>query len=136
MIRVAGSSGVVRGISCRPLILLYFSKQKTAYEMRISDGSSDVCSSDLQFVGDQMLLAVAGDDADRAYPDLGDPPDIGHAAQRRNAHRGGVADDEHVARLDRAVHQQDDPRDQIADRLLQPETDGEDRKSTRLHSRP
>src|SRR3546814_5141037 len=72
-----------------------------------------------------MLLAVAGDDADRAYPDLGDPPDIGHAAQRRNAHRGGVADDEHVARLDRAVHQQDDPRDQIADRLLQPETDGE-----------
>src|SRR3546814_10799818 len=27
---------------------MYFIKQKTAYEMRISDGSSDVCSSDLQ----------------------------------------------------------------------------------------
>src|SRR3546814_8479189 len=27
-------------------------KQKTAYEMRISDWSSDVCSSDLQHVGD------------------------------------------------------------------------------------
>src|SRR3546814_12517097 len=27
--------------------LLFFCKQKTAYEMRISDWSSDVCSSDL-----------------------------------------------------------------------------------------
>src|SRR3546814_5158012 len=29
------------------IILLFFFKQKTAYEMRISDWSSDVCSSDL-----------------------------------------------------------------------------------------
>src|SRR3546814_7429450 len=29
---------------------LFFFKQKTAYEMRISDWSSDVCSSDLQEV--------------------------------------------------------------------------------------
>src|SRR3546814_4589031 len=28
-------------------ILLFFFKQKTAYDMRISDWSSDVCSSDL-----------------------------------------------------------------------------------------
>src|SRR3546814_4024408 len=28
--------------------LLFFFKQKTAYEMRISDWSSDVCSSDLE----------------------------------------------------------------------------------------
>src|SRR3546814_5144972 len=28
-------------------IVVFFFKQKTAYEMRISDGSSDVCSSDL-----------------------------------------------------------------------------------------
>src|SRR3546814_14697131 len=28
--------------------LFFFFKQKTAYEMRISDGSSDVCSSDLR----------------------------------------------------------------------------------------
>src|SRR3546814_3858544 len=28
-------------------MLLFFFKQKTAYEMRISDWSSDVCSSDL-----------------------------------------------------------------------------------------
>src|SRR3546814_9858683 len=29
------------------VIVLFFFKQKTAYEMRISDWSSDVCSSDL-----------------------------------------------------------------------------------------
>src|SRR3546814_6543552 len=32
---------------CWPRILVFFFKQKTAYEMRISDWSSDVCSSDL-----------------------------------------------------------------------------------------
>src|SRR3546814_18098609 len=30
-----------------PFFLVFFFKQKTAYEMRISDWSSDVCSSDL-----------------------------------------------------------------------------------------
>src|SRR3546814_2886686 len=32
-------------------VLFFFVKQKTAYEMRISDWSSDVCSSDLVFYG-------------------------------------------------------------------------------------
>src|SRR3546814_594509 len=32
--------------------IFFFFKQKTAYEMRISDWSSDVCSSDLSFLGD------------------------------------------------------------------------------------
>src|SRR3546814_10884466 len=32
------------------VILFFFFKQKTAYEMRISDWSSDVCSSDLDGV--------------------------------------------------------------------------------------
>src|SRR3546814_9692091 len=31
-------------------LFFFFFKQKTAYEMRISDWSSDVCSSDLQLV--------------------------------------------------------------------------------------
>src|SRR3546814_2255559 len=35
-------------LSCLFLIFFFFFKQKTAYEMRISDWSSDVCSSDLQ----------------------------------------------------------------------------------------
>src|SRR3546814_3860925 len=30
------------------MIFVFFFKQKTAYELRISDWSSDVCSSDLQ----------------------------------------------------------------------------------------
>src|SRR3546814_4111460 len=32
---------------CQCCCVLFFFKQKTAYEMRISDWSSDVCSSDL-----------------------------------------------------------------------------------------
>src|SRR3546814_4250711 len=32
------------------LVCFFFFKQKTAYEMRISDWSSDVCSSDLEFL--------------------------------------------------------------------------------------
>src|SRR3546814_3808232 len=32
-------------------VVFFFFKQKTAYEMRISDWSSDVCSSDLQSFG-------------------------------------------------------------------------------------
>src|SRR3546814_6766598 len=39
--------------------LVFFFKQKTAYEMRISDWSSDVCSSDLL----EKLGAAVGTDA-------------------------------------------------------------------------
>src|SRR3546814_3488581 len=48
---------------CRLSSMVFFCKQKTAYEMRISDWSSDVCSSDLVGVkwrmGD-LNLAVTG----------------------------------------------------------------------------
>src|SRR3546814_8519101 len=37
------------------LVFFFFFKQKTAYEMRISDWSSDVCSSDLL---DVLVLAT------------------------------------------------------------------------------
>src|SRR3546814_3623847 len=40
--------------------LFFFFKQKTAYEMRISDWSSDVCSSDL--VADRVRGLEAGAD--------------------------------------------------------------------------
>src|SRR3546814_5964885 len=36
------------------LFIFFFFKQKTAYEMRISDWSSDVCSSDL-FMGGRVI---------------------------------------------------------------------------------
>src|SRR3546814_9608476 len=42
-------------------LCVFFLKQKTAYEMRISDWSSDVCSSDLpfrQFPPDQLAMLV------------------------------------------------------------------------------
>src|SRR3546814_10550905 len=37
------------------LSFVFFFKQKTAYEMRISDWSSDVCSSDLSTFGAAVL---------------------------------------------------------------------------------
>src|SRR3546814_3583156 len=43
------------------MLVFFFFKQKTAYEMRISDWSSDVCSSDLQ---DRVVEL----DADRGEP--------------------------------------------------------------------
>src|SRR3546814_10059336 len=42
------------------LVLVFFSKRKTAYEMRISDWSSDVCSSDLR------VPAIDAEQLDRA----------------------------------------------------------------------
>src|SRR3546814_10104897 len=53
---------------CCYLVVFFFFKQKTAYEMRISDWSSDVCSSDLagadgddvaRLVGEALAGAVA-----------------------------------------------------------------------------
>src|SRR3546814_7198809 len=49
------------------LLIVFFFKQKTAYEMRISDWSSDVCSSDL-------LLADPGGGGD--LPAIADHPAI------------------------------------------------------------
>src|SRR3546814_1996023 len=37
--------------------MIFFLKQKTAYEMRISDWNSDVCSSDLWEVNEPAMLA-------------------------------------------------------------------------------
>src|SRR3546814_805763 len=42
-------------------IILFFFKQKTAYEMRISDWSSDVCSSDLARFGIEQELTRRDD---------------------------------------------------------------------------
>src|SRR3546814_5894421 len=53
------------------LLFFFFFKQKSAYEMRISDWSSDVCSSDLleHFAG--FLRAAAGLAADEELLVLG-----------------------------------------------------------------
>src|SRR3546814_1247796 len=49
--------------------VFFFFKQKTAYEMRISDWSSDVCSSDL-FPHDAKAYAFTGDALKKAWPKL------------------------------------------------------------------
>src|SRR3546814_5904558 len=59
------------------LLFLFFFKQKTAYEMRISDWSSDVCSSDLSDPrGQGRRLGMA-----HHTDDLG--PVAGHARRLR-----------------------------------------------------
>src|SRR3546814_8623136 len=47
-------------VSCFWLLFFFF-KQKTAYEMRISDWSSDVCSSDLVAAGLMRARASQND---------------------------------------------------------------------------
>src|SRR3546814_1259746 len=48
----------------------FFFKQKTAYEMRISDWSSDVCSSDLLVGADAVVTGIASDTRQLAAGDL------------------------------------------------------------------
>src|SRR3546814_14579998 len=47
----------------------FFFKQKTAYEMRISDWSSDVCSSDLPFARALLVARRRADDLGREFGD-------------------------------------------------------------------
>src|SRR3546814_4795633 len=85
--------------------LFFFFKQKTAYEMRISDWSSDVCSSDLQHalgietvedVGEALALladpVLLGNEqavdedrigVDRLAPHLRDEMDVDRSEERR-----------------------------------------------------
>src|SRR3546814_4410794 len=43
---------------CLLMLMFFFFKQKTAYEMRISDWSSDVCSSDLNVERARMFKEI------------------------------------------------------------------------------
>src|SRR3546814_18544260 len=74
------------------MVLFFFFKQKTAYEMRISDWSSDVCSSDLNDAL-EADVAVRRADIERAQVDLAKArSDL----KRRQtlAHSGGVSGEE------------------------------------------
>src|SRR3546814_7940602 len=57
---------------CFSCLFFFFFKQKTAYEMRISDWSSDVCSSDLGSTGSPRPRARS---IRAPRPDPGRPPD-------------------------------------------------------------
>src|SRR3546814_20961809 len=54
----------------------FFFKQKTAYEMRISDWSSDVCSSDLVVMDRRRRQQRRNGDACRAYRAVAQADDV------------------------------------------------------------
>src|SRR3546814_1926983 len=103
-----------------------FFKQKTAYEMRISDWSSDVCSSDLR--GDGRLAIGAGDADGLVRRQIafgfGEKFDVADDGDMRFARVRGdrVAVERHAGR-------NDDARE--ADQV---DLERVDRKSTRLNS--
>src|SRR3546814_7562712 len=79
-------------------VILFFFKQKTAYEMRISDWSSDVCSSDLSRYRRSGSLSRGNRQEMSFDRPLLAPVNIGRGAHRRLVGRG--ADREFgVARL-------------------------------------
>src|SRR3546814_6872324 len=124
------------------MVFFFFFKQKTAYEMRISDWSSDVCSSDLA-PGDERAHAVvdapAGENDFRIVADLlglggqiiGVDADAVAADQPRREGQEvplGAGGGEHVAGGD--LHALEDDRQLVHQRDVQVA----DRKSTRLNS--
>src|SRR3546814_702047 len=70
---------------------IFFFKQKTAYEMRISDWSSDVCSSDLvsaNSVQQPRRVASAGSASPSPVrPGQAKPPSPGTSSTSSSAHR-------------------------------------------------
>src|SRR3546814_5030227 len=108
----------------KTLFFFFFFKQKTAYEMRISDWSSDVCSSDLPI--DQDIYAYILELARNPILWLLTVVFIGEIGRR---HRNRIAElssrlvetEQHIGTLDDAYR-----------RLAEAKT--RDRKSTRLNS--
>src|SRR3546814_5181405 len=112
------------------VVVFFFFKQKTAYEMRISDWSSDVCSSDL--LADPMLGAADEDD------DLMLQPFGQQLVQSHDLWRARRVEDVEVER--EAVFQIGQPEQAFLQYIgvdiaaLGHQHDAQDRKSTRLNS--
>src|SRR3546814_7503193 len=100
--------------------MFFFFKQKTAYEMRISDWSSDVCSSDLlvEAVGGAHLGLLLGAGVDRH--------DRGERVARRDV------DQQETDNADAERDRQD--VEQSLEGVTQHRGIRLDRKSTRLNS--
>src|SRR3546814_8782693 len=73
------------------LLFIFFFKQKTAYEMRISDWSSDVCSSDLSAPHDLKIVEIANDPW--FIPDTSTLLDQLQAFRERREHFAAVVDE-------------------------------------------
>src|SRR3546814_18720954 len=104
--------------------IFFFFKQKTAYEMRISDWSSDVCSSDLLGVADVVTKSVGTSNPYNmiraTFEALGDQTSPKSVAQRRGKTdsdlitRGGASDPAAEAE-DAAVTAYDEGRNEDKD---------------------
>src|SRR3546814_9399720 len=107
--------------------MLFFFKQKTAYEMRISDWSSDVCSSDLR-ADRGIARRILAREQRRGARDLDDLQRVDHPDRAAR-----IDADDRLRVVEIGVHPRfgiDDPRLEVAHRGA-----GEaDRKSTRLNS--
>src|SRR3546814_11573214 len=79
------------------MLCFFFFKQKTAYEMRISDWSSDVCSSD--------LLGLHNAEAADRHIELLALADVGHGGIQRRLHQPERAATEHQPLGVQAAHQ-------------------------------
>src|SRR3546814_4509409 len=108
---------------------VFFFKQKTAYEMRISDWSSDVCSSDLQADDGDGVELHAQENEFRVL----------HGARRREdrvelhraEHHEDAEDAERETEVADAINDEGLDRRRIRCGAVVPEAD---RKSTRLNS--
>src|SRR3546814_2494613 len=70
--------------------LFFFFKQKTAYELRISDWSSDVCSSDLGEAGRDLARALLACDQHRLARFLAGPSLRADIISRRKTELGPI----------------------------------------------
>src|SRR3546814_4186846 len=115
------------------VFVFFFFKQKTAYEMRISDWSSDVCSSDLDAAPCGVEEGAFDMDAEDAGHPLGDrrvdgsDPALDHrqiVADQRRQQPGGAE----------AAVRGGDRRDRRDAGVGVEQRTAADRKSTRLNS--
>src|SRR3546814_9105252 len=77
-------------------VYFFFFKQKTAYEMRISDWSSDVCSSDLPCSSGTPVAGPRGGRTPGVRPG-GGVPRRGRAGRRRDG-AGGRSEERRVGK--------------------------------------
>src|SRR3546814_6528497 len=85
-------------LSSMLFMLFFFFKQKTAYEMRISDWSSDVCSSDLPHLPARRIINL--DALALGHQRFGQRGGIA-AAGKFNEPAAGGADPRRIKRIDR-----------------------------------
>src|SRR3546814_1023404 len=119
--------------------LFFFFKQKTAYEMRISDWSSDVCSSDLIILTSVVLPEPLGPISPNTCPSSTDsdtslsatsPPKCLCTPSTLSNMVASVAAPAFRHQAARQVQNDDDDQQTDKDHAQR----GEDRKSTRLNS--